>query len=412
MSGDPLEEDSIGPEGAELQLSPPAGSADRQLSHSQPCRRRKLRLCRAGGLHIFTSAGRALRRTAVALCLLLFVLTGTRAVFAHDDHEDCSADRPGDEPFSVLSVPPDWTDAQIRFGGSHMVYVPQATLREELVVMLPGSGGGPYGHQRFMEAAADLGFPVIGLTYHNPIPVSVYCKPADTDKCTSDIRLEKQDGVDASAVYDICGFDTQCVDEPSCEPDPNCEPTAESVHNRLLKLLMYLESSDPGGVWGRYYAGESILWNRVIVAGWSQGGGQSVWISATRKVARSISFGQVGDARWRPYRPSDWSLLPRPTPSDRLFFMYHDREAVDRIAQDVAQAQNMWGAEKIDESDTELDDFECSHTLVSALKPHGLDPHAVYIADFGIHEDHLFHLRQAWSYLLTAEQSGTPGLKD
>src|SRR6188768_1362729 len=64
----------------------------------------------------------------------------------------------------------------------------------------------------------------------------------------------------------------------------------DSSLNRLLMALSHLQQSDQGGGWSRYYSGDSIRWDRVVVAGHSQGGGLSAYIAHRYRVHGALMF--------------------------------------------------------------------------------------------------------------------------
>lgn len=175
-----------------------------------------------------------------------------------------------------------------------------APARSELVLFLPGtSGAGDEDGHMLIWLAASLCFPVINLTYPNPTSVSVDCDD-QPGECFGDWRQEKIDGVDRTPIVTIT--------------------PANSIDNRILKLLTYLVRTQPAARWDRFLVNGQVNWASVIVAGHSQGGGQAALIGKLRTVSRVIMTGSVSD-QVDPFSgpAAPWIRTPGQTPADRYY---------------------------------------------------------------------------------------------
>src|SRR6266849_6682695 len=134
---------------------------------------------------------------------------------------------------------------------------------------------------------------------------------------------------------------------PACarDPDPACsanfrqrrlfgDPTpssaddqpAESIVNRLTKLLQYLERSHPDEGWGSYLANGVPDWQRIAVAGHSQGAGMAAFLAKRTPVARVVLLSGPVDFVWPSREPAPWLTAPSATPSERWYGLYHGKE--------------------------------------------------------------------------------------
>jgi len=150
-------------------------------------------------------------------------------------------------------IPPQDTDPQIDTNlESHYVALNQsAQPKNQLFLFFPGTGGTPFFQQQLCNTAADLGFHVIGLNYPNDQAVNTLCGGASADlDCYAKVRLEIKDGADRTPLVNVT--------------------RANSIENRLIKLLQYLRARFPNEGWGQYLENDSaIRWASIVVSGHS-----------------------------------------------------------------------------------------------------------------------------------------------
>lgn len=233
----------------------------------------------------------------------------------------------------------------------HIVMVPRhvAELRDELYVFLPGTDASPKGYEHLLRAGAFLGYRTIGLAYDNLKEVRERCLPFNGSEpdCTFRVRQEIQTGADVSDQKDV---------------NP-----ANSIDNRLLTLLQWLHTNDPSGGWDAYFDAGGVIWSRAVVAGHSQGAGQTAWIANQRLLARAVFFSNPGDAYPTlpsgDLVPSAWSLEPRVTPPARMFSMHHVDERIALVASDIFDAIGLSAYGPIVDASLTTAPYGCSHTL-------------------------------------------------
>jgi hypothetical protein len=162
----------------------------------------------------------------------------------------------------------------------------------------------------FLHAAADAGYRVISLDYNDEPSVAVFCPPKPP-ACSGNFRRMRiyGDGISLDSSFD--------------------NSSAESIVNRLVKLLTYLDRQDPQQGWSGYLDNGALKWERIALAGQSQGAGMAAYIAKQRVVERVILFSSPWDfvrsnGNVRTLAP--WIAPPSKTPPERWFGGYHARE--------------------------------------------------------------------------------------
>jgi hypothetical protein len=180
---------------------------------------------------------------------------------------------------------------------------PAATARGRLFVFLPGTGATPAVYRLIVRSAAARGLHAVGLNYPNEQAVGVLCNASPEPDCHGQVRGEVLTGEDLSPLVSVTA--------------------AESIANRLARLLTTLHAQFPAEGWGQYLAGGEPDWSRIRVAGHSQGGGHAAYIAKRKSVDRAIYFASPGDWRSGTALPARWVLEPGVTPAVRQFGFTH-----------------------------------------------------------------------------------------
>lgn len=165
-----------------------------------------------------------------------------------------------------------------------------------LLVFLPATGHVPDDYRRFLTVAAQSGYHVLGLDFWNQ----------------------------GRAVANICGVDARCYTQVQSNRFNGLGPSrfskvdeANSVLSRLHAALDYLVVHDPDGGWNQYTHGESIQWKSIVVAGHSQGGGESAYIAHRYRVLGQLTFSSpiITDQDSR----ASWLKTPSATPASVMY---------------------------------------------------------------------------------------------
>jgi len=211
------------------------------------------------------------------------------------------------------AVAPRTTDSRIDIAlEDHYAFLNRnVTPRNRLLVFFPGTGAEPRNYRVFPTVAANLGFHAVGLMYPNEETVNGRCGALNTDlDCNGAIRGEVLDGIDRSTRATVS--------------------RANSIENRLVRLLQHLHRQNPQDNWVQFLErspnGDTApRWSSMVVAGHSQGGGFAGYIAAVRRVARSIVFCAM-DYNPLVRRLANWMTAAKLTPQEEYFAMGHERD--------------------------------------------------------------------------------------
>jgi tetratricopeptide (TPR) repeat protein len=212
----------------------------------------------------------------------------------------------------IACVRPSATDPAIRrFDSPHYVlFDDKSGPGANLLVFLQGTDGRPPGPLDFLRMAADAGYRVISLAANDVPAVAQYCPQRPDPDCSAKFRRMRIYG-------DGTGLD------PAIDNTP-----AESIVNRLVKLLQYLDRREPQRNWGGYLENGAPKWSRIALAGQSQGAGMAAFIAQGHEVARVILFSSPWDFMVKGDREylAPWLSAPSKTPPERWFAGYHEKE--------------------------------------------------------------------------------------
>ena len=220
---------------------------------------------------------------------------------------DASADTSlaEDARLTLYTVKPSTTDAHISstWNKSHYIYLDkQQSPNQDLFLFLGGSYSKPKYYQYILQEAAKRGYYAIGLTYPNKWTVSHLCGQIYTEDCFWELRQEIISGTDLTDVIDISA--------------------TESITNRLVKLLTYLDTQYPDQNWQQWLDNGNPDWPDIIVAGHSQGGGHAAVIGKLNTVDRVLMFAAPEDTL-QDGTPASWFTRTGLTPSNLYFGFDH-----------------------------------------------------------------------------------------
>ena len=205
-----------------------------------------------------------------------------------------------------FSVDPKATDPLItELGSDHTIFVdPKVKPTRGLLVFLSGTNGITTNTTGFCSVAAEDGYQVINLMYPNKIAAAVVQNSRD-DKAFANLRWEVIEGRDLS-------------------PEVNVK-RADSIENRLIKALEYLNKTRPREGWGKYLKNGELVWSDITLSGGSQGAGHAVLIATRFVVKRVISFAGPKDYRQSDNEPAAW-YKPCATPAARIYAFNHEQD--------------------------------------------------------------------------------------
>ncbi|MBM3975996.1 MAG: hypothetical protein FJ299_03270 [Planctomycetes bacterium] len=208
-----------------------------------------------------------------------------------------------------LSIPPLSTEPALSgwLTPHFACWDPALAPRDELFVFLHGLDGSPGACKNLIRTAARAGYRAVGITYPCSWVPFQFCNTSADPDCYENLRLEIFDGVDHSPWIAV--------------------PSADSIENRLAKLLAHLQTTAPEQNWSSFLDGGTTAWSRVVLYGHSQGGTNAAVIARHRVVARAILSAPPADASQAlgGYAPW-WST--HATPSASYFGFVHAQDAL------------------------------------------------------------------------------------
>lgn len=243
----------------------------------------------------------------------------------------------------------------------------------------PGSLNNPASHT-FCLMAAELGYHVISISYPSSISASI---------CRDDT---KPDAFEQFRMAVIQGGKTPRI----------TVSRADSIENRLIKLLQDLTLRFPREDWGAYLNDDgTIKWENIAVAGQSQGGGHAALIGINHKVTRVICIGAPRDFSKALRKPAAWYLKPGATPKERYFAFNHMQD--NQGCTPAQQVENL-KALKLDQFGAKMVDgasppYGNAHILMTDYPGTKVDSLTAHVAT--ITPGNKSRFGEVWKYMLT-----------
>lgn len=284
-------------------------------------------------------------------------------------------------------VPPQATDPAIRtFPQPHRVFLDEAArARGQLLVYLPGTGATTADQDEFGRTAAGIGYHVVFLMYPNDV-AAASCQDDEDESTFEKFRREI-----------IAGGDR----DPRVTVDH-----ADSIESRLRHLVAWLAANRAAEGWGQFLDGGDISWERVALAGHSQGGGHAQLMAMDHAVARVVVFGSPKDYSRRYGRPARWYGVGA-TPANRMFALVHRQDTQACSYEEQLENLRASGLTDIADIDELAPPYDGAHVLTTnqpGRKINSALAHLGLVFDFMLPRDDAGRMpyRPAWIYMLTA----------
>lgn len=279
-------------------------------------------------------------------------------------------------------------------GRGHYALAPSGgTLEDELFVYLPGVGQYTDEAMTLLRLGALAGYRGVVLNYPREL------SPPEACAATGEAPGECLEQVHAATVYGTGETDAVDID------------TADSLQNRLYRLLLHLQTHDPEGAWSDYYADEELLTPKIVLVGSAEGAGHAAYWARDATFARVVLLGGGGDGLYDAAGGYEglarWVTDPRSTPAADQRALWHTAQADARV---VGDALAQWGADDWG-GPTDVDavpaPFACSHQLTTSgpgADGYAGDPRATLTVDgaMALDDEGFPALAPAVLYLLTA----------
>lgn len=287
---------------------------------------------------------------------LAFLLVAACLGLAACGGSDNSAESNEPPASTERDVGPATTDAAITTDlEAHIAINPSPAVgaKQRLVVMLPGTGAIPAQYRLILRSGAARGYHTIGLNYPNGQAVGTECLIDNDVDCHGKLRLETIVGENMSPHISV--------------------NEANSLLNRLRKLITHLHTVAPNEGWGAFMVNGQPDWARITVAGHSQGGGHAAYLTKMYSLDRAVYFSSPADWRSDVDRPATWiTAMPAVTPASRQYGFEH----IDDNLVPYSIATGNWRALGLDafggvaSVDGSASPYGGSHQLSTNATPH------------------------------------------
>ncbi len=180
----------------------------------------------------------------------------------------------------------------------------EGAWRDELLVYLPPAHG--RDNDTLRAWAAYAGYRVIGLVYASGDLIADACAVhPDPVGCRTTGR-------------DAVLFGGTLADEIAI-------PKADSIDGRLQTLLVHLVATHPAMGFDAFLdEADQVRWDRVVIMGWSTGGGQAAYVAQVEPTVGAVLLSSPKDASSD--LPQPWMSLGATDPS-RIYGSFHRSEA-------------------------------------------------------------------------------------
>ncbi|MDQ3535574.1 MAG: DUF3089 domain-containing protein [Bacteroidota bacterium] len=291
--------------------------------------------------------------------------------------DNISPDNSTGENVTIL-VQPNLTDANYSLtDNSHYVVRNSKTHLNKLLLFIGGSFSSPNDYSFICEHAASIGLDVISISYPNGIPAAFLASNSD------------------QFIFDNYRDEICLGNQVSNEVSVN---NLNSIITRATKLIQYLKNTYPDQNWGQYLTSlNNLQWDKIIIAGHSQGAGHACYLGKKRLADRVVMFSGPNDYSTHYNSPANWVLVSGLTPLSKQYALLHTQ---DEIISYEFQVSNLKGLGILSTSETPLlvDDLSTPYDNKNVL--------SLNISAFTNHNSTVggnSKLPSIWTYLLTKE---------
>ena len=291
---------------------------------------------------------------------------------------------------SSLIIQPVWasqTDNNIpvELYRHYTFYNPDCSPKNVLLVHLVGTIGKPFQTQYFPSLAANNGFHVLSLKYHNDTSAQTACSSSGDIDCHYKFRREVIEGGDIS---------------PEITVD-----SVNSINNRLLRLIQYMDANYPSQGWGQYATGNTINWNQLMISGHSQGGGHAAVMAIAHPFQRVLMFASPNDYSITFGQSAPWTSLPHSAADSAYYSFNNTNDLVAQYNWQYTSAVNLGEGSFGDTVNVETNTcpFQNSHNLYTDRDSSGfLTNHGMVVNDVNVPLDGngISVFEDVWRYML------------
>jgi hypothetical protein len=257
-------------------------------------------------------------------------------------------------------------------------------LQGKLFIFLGGTGSTPQNYSSINKTAARLGYHVINLNYLNTVNGQA-CKDRTDSKCFANYHEEMIFGGAQSDLINV--------------------NAANSINNRILKLLQRLHRLNANNGWNQFFDGSELVYSKFVLAGHSQGGGHAAYMAQKFAVNRVVLFSSPNDYLEVAGQPAPWCRNEFATSAERFFGLTHKRDEMLPISKQYAIWKDMKILAVSDTGSADGADYSNFSALITKFNPKSKATespfHNMTARDDALPAgDSLAHLKQVWIHLL------------
>jgi hypothetical protein len=260
---------------------------------------------------------------------------------------------------------------------SHYVVRNSTKHLNKLLLFIGGSYSVPKDYYIFCGHAATQGFDVISLSYPNNTATAPLGSSSD-QYIFDNYRDEICFGDPVSSVVTVDAL--------------NC------INTRAIKLIQFLKTTYPNENWQQYLTAQNTLqWNKIIVAGHSQGSGHASYLGKKNLVDRVLMFSGPNDYSGYYSAAANWLTVNGQTPLNKQFSLLHTQDEIVPFANQVVNLKGL-GLLSSSQNPTIIDALSAPYANAHSLSTNipAMSFHSSTIGGNAI-------LPNVWTYMLTAE---------
>ncbi len=204
---------------------------------------------------------------------------------------------------------------------SHYVVRNTKKHSNKLLLFIGGSSSIPKNYNLVCDYGATIGLDVVSLSYPNETATAPLGSSSDPN-IFDNYRDELCFGNPVSNVVSV--------------------NTLNCISTRITKLLIYLKASYADQNWGQYLtATNTIIWQKVIVAGHSQGSGHACYLGKKNLVDRVVMFAGPNDFHGYFNAAAHWLIVAGQTPIAKHFSLLHTQDEIVPFNNQVANLRGL-----------------------------------------------------------------------
>lgn len=276
-----------------------------------------------------------------------------------------------------LLIQPIQTDANYSSTDqSHYVVRNTKTHLSKLLLFIGGSYSDPKDYNLVCDHGATIGLDVISLSYPNNVataPLGTSSDPLIFDNYRDELCLGNQ-------VSNVVAVDLL-----------NC------IETRATKLVIYLTNTYPDQNWGQYLTtSNTLLWNKIIVAGHSQGSGHACYLGKKKLVDRVVMFSGPNDYSTFFNSAGHWLTVSGVTSLSKHYSLLHTQDEIVPFNYQVANLRGL-GLLTATENPTLVDNLKTPYSNAHSLSLN-IPAISYHSSTIGANSK----LPEIWTYILTA----------